>query len=90
MAEPGVDELPQAEEQAQRRRICGKQSAAALAATPVGWEELLDPVTGRAYYYCRATGESTWQKPAHAPDDASDEEQSAGEDWRTVFQSTAL
>jgi len=27
------------------------------------WESAKDPTSGREYYFCRATGESTWEKP---------------------------
>jgi len=30
---------------------------------PAGWQALTDPNTGAVYYYCAATGESTWLQP---------------------------
>ena len=31
---------------------------------PLGWEKLVDPASGDAYYYNEGTGESSWEPPA--------------------------
>jgi len=31
---------------------------------PPGWEALRDPGNGAEYFYCAATGETTWHRPA--------------------------
>lgn len=34
---------------------------------PAGWEATLDPTSGKTYYFCRATGERSWERPTVLP-----------------------
>lgn len=36
-----------------------------LSPLPVGWEETKDPASGKTYYFHRASGRTTWDRPRH-------------------------
>lgn len=44
----------------------GMPGMAATPGLPLGWEQVADPSTGKAYYCNRATGESSWTVPVAA------------------------
>jgi len=48
-----------------RAILTGSTSLSRIMAKSTGkqWESAQDPVSGREYYFCRSTGESTWEKP---------------------------
>ena len=41
-----------------------KSPPASAPPPPPGWEALRDPGNGAEYFYCAATGETTWHRPA--------------------------
>jgi len=45
-------------------RTVGPETKAPL---PRGWEQFLDPTTGREYYHNRENGLTTWERPAFSP-----------------------
>lgn len=48
-----------------------------------GWEVAKDPFTGKPYYFNRATGEQTWEKPTADPD-AGKDDAPLPEGWEAV------
>jgi hypothetical protein len=38
-------------------------AAAAASPLPAGWQAVVDPTSGGTYYYCEASGETTWARP---------------------------
>jgi hypothetical protein len=54
---------------------------------PSGWEAARDPFSGKTYYYCRATGERKWDKPA-APetneDKKAEEAEKLSDGWKSA------
>jgi len=45
----------------------GVQLSAGVPALPPGWEQAVDPASGKVYYANRSTGETSWIPPAAAP-----------------------
>lgn len=43
-----------------------QSSAMGTSAAPTGWEATIDPATGKTYYYCRLTGERSWDMPSES------------------------
>jgi YHS domain-containing protein len=60
---------------------------------PAGWEATLDATSGKTYYFCRATGERSWEKPTAPPTAAnttSDQKDKDGlpEGWQSAKDAT--
>merc|ERR1719183_3496970 len=68
----------QAEEEQQKRleelKKKKEETLAAVAASPspqsqsfpAGWEQVIDPSSGKTYYFNRSTGEAAWTPPTQA------------------------
>merc|ERR1712072_1351688 len=63
-----------AEEEKQKRleeRKKKKEEALAAKSLPAGWEQVIDPSSGTAYYFNSSTGETTWTPPASSKESQS-------------------
>lgn len=70
----GIDQGSAAEE---------KPSTESSTALPAGWKELMDPSSGRPYYYNENDGTTSWDRPAAAPENTETAPLPAG--WREVI-----
>lgn len=60
---------------------------------PAGWDATLDPTSGKTYYFCRATGERSWEKPNAPPTAANTSSDQKDEDglpdgWQSAKDAT--
>ena len=72
-----------------QQRNLAMASALAPPALPAGWEATLDKATNKLYYFCRSTGESSWERPQETQTTGTDlTEEQLPEGWKAAQDSS--